>query len=112
LNQEYSTEFMLLYSKLLVSDKISFVNPSDLKDSTLCALTKTVELEQRFVGIVEELQLSQKHNLSIDDGAIDKLSIGKKSNCHYSESWHYCAGSNKVDKQCEPLTNEQRKAVR
>jgi hypothetical protein len=46
---------------------IRLVNPSDLKDRTLYALTKRVELDQTFVGIVEELQLSQKHNLSIDD---------------------------------------------
>jgi ATP-dependent exoDNAse (exonuclease V) alpha subunit len=121
LNQEYSTEFMLLYSKLLASDKISLINPSDLKGRTLYALTKRVELEQRFIGIVEELQHSEKHNLSIDDRAIDKLSIGKKLIATIRQVGIAVQEivNNKtglkielIDKQCEPLTNEQRKAVR
>ena len=73
LNQAYSTEFMRLYSNLLVSDKISLINPSDLKGRTLYALTKRVKLEQRFIGTVEELQHSQNHNLSIDDRAIGSM---------------------------------------
>ncbi|WP_341762941.1 MobA/MobL family protein [Candidatus Tisiphia endosymbiont of Melanophora roralis] len=121
LNQEYSTEFMLLYSKLLASDKISLINPSDLKGRTLYALTKRVELEQRFIGIVEELQHSEKHNLSIDDRAIDKISIGKKLIATIRQVGIAVQEivNNKtglkielIDKQCEPLTNEQRKAVR
>ncbi len=78
LNCEYSSEFMLLYHKLLGSQKISLINPSDLKDRTLYALTKRVQLEQRFVGIVAGLQHSHQHNLSIDDKAIDELSIKER----------------------------------
>jgi MobA/MobL family len=70
LDQAYSTEFMRLYSNLLASDKISLINPSDLKGRTLYTLTKRVKLEQRFITTVEELQHSQNHNLFIDDRAV------------------------------------------
>ncbi|MFU7503512.1 MAG: AAA family ATPase, partial [Candidatus Tisiphia sp.] len=92
-----------------------------LKGRTLYALTKRVELEQRFIGIVEELQHSEKHNLSIDDRAIDKISIGKKLIATIRQVGIAVQEivNNKtglkielIDKQCEPLTNEQRKAVR
>ncbi|WP_367363882.1 MobA/MobL family protein [Candidatus Tisiphia endosymbiont of Nedyus quadrimaculatus] len=118
LDQAYSTEFMRLYSNLLASDKISLINPSDLKGRTLYALTKRVKLEQRFITTVEELQHSQNHNLFIDDRAIgsmkDKL-IGsiQKVGMAVQE-----VVNNKVGLQIElikeqnhSLTEEQRKAI-
>lgn len=118
LDQAYSTEFMRLYSNLLASDKISLINPSDLKGRTLYTLTKRVKLEQRFITTVEELQHSQNHNLFIDDRAIgsmkDKL-IGsiQKVGMAVQE-----VVNNKIGLQIElikeqnhSLTEEQRKAI-
>ena len=120
LNQEYSTEFLRLYSNLLASDKISLVNPSDLKGRTLYALTRRIKLEQRFVSIVEELQHSQKHNLSIEDSAIDELSVKEKLIAHIREvviavqevvNDKTGLKLDLIEKKSEPLTEEQRKAV-
>jgi ATP-dependent exoDNAse (exonuclease V) alpha subunit len=75
LNTEFAGEFLVTYEQLLKSDKISLINPCDLKGRTLYALTKRVELEQRYIGNIEELHSLRTHSLGITDSAIDDRSF-------------------------------------
>lgn len=82
LNVKSSGEFMKLYSKLLTSDKIGIVVEEDLKGRTLYALTKRLDLEERYKAALQELSSSRMHSLNITEEKLEELlietSIGNK----------------------------------
>lgn len=71
-NQKIASEFMISYSKLMNSEKISLVVEKDLKGRTLYGLTKRIELEKRFTQIVDKLKHSSKHVLNISELELEK----------------------------------------
>lgn len=77
LHSHYATEFMLAYESLLKSPEVKLVNPCDLRGRTLYALTKRLELENRFINTVEELSGRNSHNLGISEADLEKQSIGE-----------------------------------
>ena len=82
LNIKSSAEFMKLYSKLLTSDKIGIVVEEDLKGRTLYALTKRLDLEERYKTALQALSSDKMHGLNISEERLSELlteaSIGSK----------------------------------
>ena len=79
MNIQSSREFMSLYSKVLNSDKIGIVVKEDLKGRTLYALTKRLDLEERYKNALQELNNSKSHSLNITEEKLEllgKTSIG------------------------------------
>ena len=52
---------------MLLSPKLTLVNPCDLKGRMLFAKTEQVELEQRLVGSINDLAKNNDHALVIKD---------------------------------------------
>jgi ATP-dependent exoDNAse (exonuclease V) alpha subunit len=75
LNTKYSTEFMVTYEQLLASKNITLINPCDLKGRKLYALTKRIQLEQRYEQTVEQLADSHRHALNVNVEAIDHRTL-------------------------------------
>jgi ATP-dependent exoDNAse (exonuclease V) alpha subunit len=75
LNAKYSTEFMVTYEQLLASKNITLINPCDLKGRKLYALTKRIELEQRYEQTVEQLADTHRHALNINADTIDHRTL-------------------------------------
>lgn len=120
LNSEYTNEFLQSYSAVMQSSKISLINPCDLKGRTLYALTKRLELEQRFINAVEELHSNNSHNLNITKEAIDELSHLESFRQSAKEIARYAQESindktglnlNLLPKTQQPLTEEQKDAI-
>ena len=118
LNQVFASEFMVAYQKLMCSDKISLINACDLRGRTLYALTKRVELEKRYLTTLQQFAAANKHNLRLDESALDpnlfrKLMISVKDFAHETQS----KINKKFDLQLDlvtkdhKLTEEQSKAV-
>ncbi|WP_218460815.1 AAA family ATPase, partial [Rickettsia sp. TH2014] len=70
LNKEYGEEFLRLYNKLLLSDKIELMDQKDLMSRTLYSLKSRVNLERRYVSAIEELNAQGEHKLNILDSNI------------------------------------------
>lgn len=87
LNKEYGEEFLKLYNKLLLSDKIELMDQKDLTGKTLYALKSRVNLERRYVSAIEELNTKEEHNLDISSNNIGEsksfkdrlLGVGSKT---------------------------------
>lgn len=62
---------------VLLSPKLTLVNASDLKGRMLFAKTNQIELEQRFISHIKELNSKQTHHIGINDTDINPLSINK-----------------------------------
>jgi|GEM_PF-2002637 len=75
LKKQSSKEFMLLYSNILTSDKIGIVVEEDLKGRTLYALTKRLDLEERYKHQVQELNSLRSHSLNITEEKLVKSLI-------------------------------------
>lgn len=81
--EEYSRSFMLSYSSLMNSKELTLVNNEDLKGDTLYALTKRVNLENRYEEKVKLLASSNNHSLGIEGGDISHdLSRDQKDAIH------------------------------
>lgn len=70
-------EVTKMLDTVLLSPKLTLVNASDLKGRMLFAKTNQVELEQRFISHVRELNSKQTHHIGINDTDINHLSINK-----------------------------------
>ena len=70
LNKEYGEEFLKLYNQLLVSDKIELMDQKDLMGRTLYSLKSRVNLERRYVSVIEDLNAKEEHNLNISGSTI------------------------------------------
>jgi len=62
---------------VLLSPKLTLVNASDLKGRILFAKTNQIELEQRFISHIRELNSKQTHHIGINDTDINPLCINK-----------------------------------
>lgn len=65
LNSELASEFMICYSTILNSKKLSLVIEEDLKGRTLYAKTSRLALEKKFINLVHELNQRNNHQISI-----------------------------------------------
>jgi len=64
------TELVGLLDAVLLSPKLTLVNPCDLKGRMLFAKTEQVELEQRLVGSINDLAKNNDHALVIKDQGV------------------------------------------
>ena len=70
------TELVGLLDAVLLSPKLTLVNPCDLKGRMLFAKTEQVELEQRLVGSINDLAKNNDHALVIKDQDIAEYKKG------------------------------------
>ena len=85
-NEEYKasldiyvkTEVTRMLGVVLSSPELTIVNNCDLNERMLFAKTKQVEIEQRFIGHITELQERHNHQIIIEDKDIAKLGINKE----------------------------------
>jgi ATP-dependent exoDNAse (exonuclease V) alpha subunit len=70
-------EVTKMLDTVLLSPKLTLVNASDLKGRMLFAKTSQIELEQRFISQVKELNSKQTHHISINDTDIAPLGTNK-----------------------------------
>lgn len=70
-------EVTKMLDTVLLSPKLTLVNASDLKGRMLFAKTNQVELEQRFILHIQDLNSKQTHHIGIKDTDISPLSINK-----------------------------------
>ncbi|HJD60568.1 MAG TPA: MobA/MobL family protein [Rickettsia endosymbiont of Omalisus fontisbellaquei] len=124
LNEQYALEFMKLYEMLLHSDKIELINPQDLQGRTLYALKKRVDLERRFIGAVDALNVQENHHLRITEADISKLNIREEIEIAINETGFKLQekfnekignklgiGINLFNKRAGEFSEEQKKAI-
>ena len=70
------TELVGLLDAVLLSPKLTLVNPCDLKGRMLFAKTEQVELEQRLVGSINDLAKNNDHALAISEQDIAEYKKG------------------------------------
>ena len=75
LNKETTSKYMEIYTKIMSSPELSLVIDKDLKGRTLYTTTKRLEMEQRYVANVENLNNSNAHRLSLTESDLDQLSL-------------------------------------
>ena len=75
LNQDMTSKYMEIYTKIMRSPELSLVTGEDLKGRTLYTTTKRLEMEQRYVANVENLNNSNAHRLSLTESDLDQLSL-------------------------------------
>lgn len=63
---------------VLLSSKLTMVNPCDLRGRTLFAKTVTLDLENRFIANAKELAQQREHVLDIKDSDIKPFAAGKE----------------------------------
>jgi MobA/MobL family/AAA domain len=70
------SELLSMYNTVVASDKLTLVNPCDLKGRMLFARTERLELENRFEGTVRELATKTTHSIIINEEAIAEIALG------------------------------------
>lgn len=86
-------ELVGLLDTVLLSPKLTLINPCDLKGRMLFAKTEQVELEQRFIGNINELAKRSEHLLSIKEEDIAPYAQGREfSNQQKEAIISICAG--------------------
>ncbi len=70
------TELAGLLDTVLLSPKLTLVNPCDLKGRMLFAKTEQVELEQRLVGGINDLAKNNEHALAVGEQDIAEYKKG------------------------------------
>jgi len=70
------TELVGLLDTVLLSPKLTLVNPCDLKGRMLFAKTSAVELEQRLVGNISDLAKNNEHALTVGEQDIAEYKKG------------------------------------
>lgn len=76
LDEYLQIEKLKMLNVVLLSPKLRIVNPCDLKGRMLFAKTKQVELEERFIGHIEDLNSRNNHKIEISDEDILPLQLG------------------------------------
>lgn len=75
LNKDFNTDFMIAYSKVISSNKLTLIIEEDIKGQTLYTLTKRLELEKRFEEKIHMLNNNQNHCLNISEADLEKLTF-------------------------------------
>lgn len=118
LNNIFAPEFMVAYKTLISSDKITLINPSDLRGRPIYTLTKRLELEKKYFATIQEFAAANRHNLGIDTSALDpnifkKFMISIKDFVHEAQEEVNEKFNAKLDLIAKEhsLTGQQRRAV-
>lgn len=69
-------QLLSMYNIVLASEKLSLINPCDLKGRVLFARSERVELEKRFEETVRELAIKESHVINIRDQDIAEAANG------------------------------------
>ena len=72
------SELLSMYNVVIASDKLTLVNPCDLKGRMLFARTDRIELEHRFEENVRELAAKSSHVINIKEEDIAEIAPGLK----------------------------------
>jgi len=72
------SELLSMYNIVIASDKLTLVNPCDLKGRMLFARTDRIELEHRFEENVRELATKSSHVINIKEEDIAEIAPGLK----------------------------------
>ena len=88
-------ELVGLLDTVLMSPKLTLINPHDLKGRMLFAKTEQVELEKRFIENVSNLAKGDEHNIGIKEHNISQYAPGKDfSNQQKEAIVNICNGGN------------------
>lgn len=88
-------ELVGLLDTVLMSSKLTLINPHDLKGRMLFAKTEQVELEKRFIENVSNLARGDEHNIDIKEHNISQYAPGKEFSKQQKETiFNICNGGN------------------
>lgn len=88
-------ELVGLLDTVLMSPKLTLINPHDLKGRMLFAKTEQVDLEKRFIENVSNLAKGDEHNIGIKEHNISQYAVGKEFSQQQKEAIvNICNGGN------------------
>ena len=88
-------ELVGLLDTVLMSPKLTLINPHDLKGRMLFAKTEQVDLEKRFIENVSNLAKGDEHNIGIKENNISQYAVGKEFSQQQKEAIvNICNGGN------------------